>query len=68
MAFNYLYSMLTDCSISLFNFFWINPIQKSQNMDVFFVNQYRDEVEKLAGIKIKPYNKRKRNKIIGCFL
>ena len=68
MAFNYLYSMLTDCSISLFIFFGLIQFKNHKIWMFFFVNQYRDEVEKLAGIKIKPYNKRKRNKIIWCFL
>ena len=57
-----IYVLCSLIVILVYLFFWIKPIQKSEDMDDFFVNEYRSEVEKLTDIKIKPYNKRKRNK------
>lgn len=40
--------------------FWMKPIQKSEDVDNFYINQYREKIEELADIQIekhKPYNK-----------
>ena len=39
--------------------FWMKPIQKSEDADNFYINQYRKKIAELADIQIKehiPYN------------
>jgi len=43
-------------------FLCMKPIQRSEDKDDYFINQYRSEVERLAQIKIKPFNKHKKYK------
>ena len=45
-------------------FFWMKPINKSEDTDDYYINKYRDEVEKLTGIvipKCPNYNKKAQN-------
>jgi hypothetical protein len=43
-------------------FLWMKPIQRSEDVDDYFINQYRHEVEKLSDIKIKPFDGKRRVK------
>ena len=55
-----IYQLIAFVIILGHTFLWKEPIQNSEDIDDYFINQYRNEVEKLTGVLINKPAKRLR--------